>query len=142
VQLGIKTVGLAVAVTAPALAITACGSSAPISTPTSFHSGISAAATQSSTSLTTAQVKEICTDLRAWSRAALAEDPPRFTPRLESDEREAAGTQLGRDMSMLDSGLRTDNSLALEPGPPGQPSHAQMLAQDCESYGILIPLWS
>jgi hypothetical protein len=143
----IKAVGLiAVAVTAAASAITACGSSAPISTPTPFGSGTSsatsAAAAQSFTSLTRAQVKEICTDLLAWSTAALAEDPPRFTPRLESDEQEAAGTKLGRDMSMLDSALQTDNSQALEPGPPGQPSDAQVLAQDCQSYGILIPLWS
>jgi hypothetical protein len=91
--------------------------------------------------LTSAQEAQICGDLLAWSKVATNEDMPRFTQTLVNDVGEAGNSQLGTDMSSLESDLTQINSLALEPGPPGQPSSAQAVDYDCQHYGVSIPLW-
>jgi hypothetical protein len=125
-----------------AFAVTACGSSG---TSTSTSSPAAAASTPASSpaGLASTQATQICNDLLAWSKVAYNEDMPRFTQALVNDtnEAEAADSQLGSDMGSLETDLTQINSLALEPGPPGQPSDAQAVDYDCQQYGVNIQDW-
>ena len=123
-----------------ALTAAACGSSG---TSTSASSPTAATPASSPAGLTSAQGTKICNDLLVWSKVAYTEDMPRFTQTLVNDtnDAEAANSQLGADMGSLESDLTQINSLALEPGPPGQPSDAQAVDYDCQQYGMNIPDW-
>jgi hypothetical protein len=92
--------------------------------------------------MSSAQAAQICRDLLAWSKVAGNEDQPRFTQTLVNDVNEAGSSQLGTDTGNLESDLETENTLPLLPGPPGQPSDAQMVDDDCQQYGVSIPLWA
>jgi hypothetical protein len=92
--------------------------------------------------MSSAQGTQICRDLLAWSKVADNQDQPRFTQTLVNDVSEAGSSQLGTDMGNLESGLETENTLPLLPGPPGQPSDAQIVDDDCQQYGVSIPLWA
>lgn len=88
--------------------------------------------------LTTAQGVSICNDLQAWYNVAYTEDMPRFNATMQADEQEAQGTQLGSDLSTLDNDLQSENSAALDAGPPGDPQDMQILEQDCATYGVTV----
>jgi len=45
-------------------------------------------------------------------------------------------TELGNDLVNFGNDLETDNSLALEPGPPGDEQPVQMVEADCGNYGV------
>jgi hypothetical protein len=115
-----------------AFAIAACGSSSP--------STAANPAAESSTApvFTSADGASICNDLNTWWQAANNEDMPRFDPTMEADEQEAQGTQLGDDLSTLDSDLQSENTDALLPGAPGDPGDMQILTQDCQAYGVTL----
>ena len=132
---------LAGAATAAALALAGCSSSAPTVTVTASSATPSSASASSPTGLTAAQGGSICQDLLAWSKVAANEDQPRFTSTLINDVNEAGTTQLGNDMTTMENDLVSENSLVLEPGPPGMPSDAQMVDYDCQVYGVNIPSW-
>jgi hypothetical protein len=80
----------------------------------------------------------ICDDIKRWMATAEDQNKPRFTPLLERDEREAAGTALGVHLAHLDSNLRTENSDAFIPGTTHSTSF-QDLQQECAGYGVKIP---
>jgi hypothetical protein len=63
---------------------------------------------------------------------------PRFNATMQADEQEAQGTQLGSDLSTLDNDLQSENSAALDAGPPGDPQDMQILEQDCATYGVTV----
>jgi hypothetical protein len=92
--------------------------------------------------MSSAQGTHICRDLLAWSKAAGNQDQPRFTQTLANDVSKAGSSQLGTDMGNLQSDLQTENTLPLLPGPPGQPSDAQIVDDDCQQYGVPIPSWA
>ncbi len=118
-----------------ALVVSACGSSLP-NTPSPAASSVTSA--PASSSLTSAQAARICNDLQAWWKIAFNEDTPRFNATIQADEHQANGTQLGSDLTTLDNDLQTENTDALLPGPPGQPGDMQVLAQDCQAYGVTL----
>jgi hypothetical protein len=86
-----------------------------------------------SASLSYSRGMSICNDLNTWARTANNQDTPRFSPQLESDESEAASSQLGSDLASFDESMQAENSGALEPGPPGDP---QPVESDCSTYGV------
>lgn len=128
---------------AATLALAGCGSaSSSSSASTSSSSGAPSSAPASSPAgLTASQGAAICRDLLSWSKQAANEDQPRFTSTLIDDANEAGTTQLGNDMTSMENDLVSENSLVLEPGPPGMPSDAQMVDFDCQIYGVNIPSW-
>ena len=128
----------AAAAAAAVATLTACRGSSPSSPAPS----LAAPASSSPSGITAAQGTKICQDLAAWSQVAQNEDQPRFTQTLTNDTTTAGDSQLGQDMTSMENDLQSENSLVLEPGPPGSPSDAQILAQDCSQYGVPIPLWS
>lgn len=132
-------VSAAAAAVAAVATLTACGSSSSSSSP---PSSLAAPASSSPSAITAAQGTKICQDLAAWSQVAQNEDQPRFTQTLTNDTTTAGDSQLGQDMTSMANDLQSENSLVLEPGPPGSSSDAQILAQDCSQYGVPIPLWS
>jgi len=95
-----------------------------------------AAAASRATALTYAKAAAICNELNTWAQTAGNRDQPRFSAQLNQDETEAANTQLGNDLVTFGDDLETSNSLALEPGPPGDEQPVQMVESDCLSYGV------
>ena len=89
-----------------------------------------------SVTLSYSQGASICRDLNSWARTANNQDTPRFSAQLESDESAAAGSQLGSDLASFDGDLQTENSAALEPGPPGDEQSVQFVESDCSAYGV------
>jgi hypothetical protein len=63
---------------------------------------------------------------------------PRFSTTLQTDEAQAQGTALGNDMTTLNDDLQSENTAALLPAPPGQPSDISSLSQDCNAYGVTL----
>jgi hypothetical protein len=89
-----------------------------------------------SVSLSYSQGASICNNLNAWARTANNQDTPRASSQLASDESAAAGSQLGSDLASFDESLQAENSVALEPGPPGDPQPVQSVESDCAAYGV------
>ena len=89
-----------------------------------------------SVTLSYSQGASICRDLNSWARIANNQYTPRFSAQLESDESAAAGSQLGSDLASFDGDLQTENSVALEPGPPGDEQSVQLVESDCSAYGV------
>jgi hypothetical protein len=128
----------ALALAATALTLTACSSAA--AKPKSTQSAPPAA-------LTSEQSESICNDLAAWLPGAYNQDMPRFTQALETGETEAvdANSQLGSDLSNLDSNLQSLNGVAFEPSPPnytGTPTGMAALTADCAQLGVTLPAMS
>ena len=123
---------LAVLVLVAALAVGACGSSS------SSSPAHPVAAASAPPALTSSQGASICNDLNAWWKVAYNEDMPRFDATMDADEQQAQGTQLGDDLSTLDNDLQSENSAALDPGPPGDPQDMQIIEQDCTAYGVTV----
>jgi hypothetical protein len=122
---------------ATALALAACGGAAPIAHPSS------APASAATSGLTSAQGTSTCNDIAAWIPQARNEDTPRFTSQLEADESQAqaAGAQLGQDMSTLDNSLQVENGnalLSVNYQVTGQPDPISGLSQDCQAYGVTL----
>jgi hypothetical protein len=107
--------------------VAACGGPAP------HHH---AAAPSRAAALTYAQAAAIRNELNSWAQTAGNEDQPRFSAQLNQDETEAANTQLGNDLVTFGDDLGSSNSLALDPGPPGDEQPVQMVESDCLSYGV------
>jgi hypothetical protein len=119
--------------------VTACG---PGGAPPAPVAATSTAIPSVSTSgLTSAQGAAICGDIQAWIPAANNQDTPRFSAKLQQDETNAQGTALGTDMSTMDNDLQSENTAALLPAPPGQPSDISSLSADCQEYGVTLN-WS
>ena len=123
------------------LLLAGCSSPAASSASAAASSPATPAAATSA-AMSSAQAAHICSDLLAWSKVADNQDQPRFTQTLANDVSEAGSSQLGTDMGNLESDLVTENTLPLLPGPPGQPSDAQVVNGDCQQYGVSIPLWA
>jgi hypothetical protein len=125
-----------VASAAAALTLTACASAATPKPAATAPAG-----------LTYAQGQSICNDLAAWLPGAYNADMPRFSQKLGTDETEAvtASSQLGTDLSNLDSNLQSINSVAFDPNPPGYtgtPTGMAALNSDCAAYGVTLPSMS
>ena len=110
-----------------ALAIAGCGS------PAAHHH---ASASSEPAALTNAQGATICTELNSWAQTANNQDQPRLSTQLAKAGTAAAGTELGSDLVSFGDDLQTSNSLALEPGPPGDEQPVQMVEADCKTYGV------
>jgi hypothetical protein len=89
--------------------------------------------------MTSAEGGEICSDVAAWLPGAENRDRPRFTAMLLADVTKARGSELGLDLAGLDSDLLDENSVALMPGPPGDPQNIQLVRSDCRQYGVTVP---
>lgn len=124
-----KFINVIVVVLAVGLGLAACGSST--SQPTT-------PVRSKTPAFTASEGMSICNDVNSWLKTAENQDMPRFNATLESDESEAARTQLGSDLSSLDDDLQQMNSDALMPGPPGDPQPIQAVESDCKSYGVTI----
>ena len=125
------------------LVLAACGSSAPVTHPSSAPAS-AIASSSAAAGLTSAQGKSICQDIAAWIPQANNADEPRFSAQLESDESEAGNAPLGQDMATLDTDLQTENSLALNSANyevTGEPDPITALSQDCNGYGVTLN-WS
>jgi hypothetical protein len=128
-----------------ALALTACGAGVG-STPTSGGSDTTPASSApaapvsatTTPSFTLTEGADVCNDLNTWLQTVWNQNMPRFDATMESDEEDAQGTQLGTDLTSLDSDLQSENIIPLLAGPPGDPSDIQLVAQDCAGYGVTI----
>jgi hypothetical protein len=106
-----------------------CGASSSHHTPPEPHP-----------SLTAAQAAGICRDVNSWLVGAVNLDKPKFSATLTADEQKANGTALGHDLSTLDYDTQTQNSAALLPGPPGNPTAFGALTQVCAGHGVTLKL--
>lgn len=122
----------ALAAASLAAGLAACGASPNSPDPVAASSSVAAPA------FTQAQGVAICHDFAAWLPVAFNQDEPRFSSQLQADESEAASTQLGSDLSTLDSDLQSINSDAFFPQQPGSPSDLQAIQNDCAAYGVTI----
>lgn len=120
------------------LAAAACSSPKFNNTPIAASSPAPTAASASPARLTEAQSAQICQDIQAWILGADNQDMPRFSTTLQTDEAQARGMALGYDMTSLDNDLQSENTDALLPTPPGQPSDISSLSQDCNAYGVTL----
>jgi hypothetical protein len=125
---------IAAALVTTAMVLAGCSGSAPTAKPKPSVSP----------TLSSAQGERICNDLTSWAAAAANDDQPRFDAQMTADENEAAGTSLGNELSQLDSDLQTENSVALDPAPPGSGSLTDLapLQSDCAAYGVTFEGWN
>ncbi len=124
-----KVISAAAAVLTAGISLTACGSSV---------SSSSAVASNTPAAITASESTSICNDVNTWLKTAVNADMPRFNATLHADESEAAGTQLGSDLTSLDDDLQQMNSDALMNGPPGDPQPIQAVAADCADVSVTI----